>query len=130
MCQHVRGLDFSSRAILQAKSYCAANKNISFLKSNIIDYKSCDKYDLFVCSEVLYYLSEEQIQRLIREIRTIATPNVLLVVVDKASDEYSINHLKGHFKLKDRINKDGWFLPFKLPFIKVFRPFTVYLFQI
>ncbi|MFT8944802.1 MAG: SAM-dependent methyltransferase [Acetobacter pasteurianus] len=66
-CQHIVGIDASETALAIAKTRCAQQKHISFIKAFLpeaypdLEVSGCD---LVLVSEVLYFLSPVDIQRL------------------------------------------------------------------
>jgi len=111
-CQHILGVDFSSKAISIAKMYCKDCDNISFVVTDIRKFEDTKKYDLFVCSEVLYYLNTQDLDIITQKIAKMATPTAWLLIVGRADDIYVIPMLHKNFALLDRVEEPNCHRPF------------------
>lgn len=107
-CHRVLGIDFSSKAIPLAKERCRDDKHISLAVEDIRNFQSRERYDLFVCSEVLYYMQAHDLDGVIDKIAKASAPDAWLVVVDGADDAYTISRLRKRFILMDRVEDSGW----------------------
>jgi len=115
----VTAVDFSEKAIELAKQNCANCTNVEFIKEDITKFKRKDRYDLFFCSEVLYYLDDEGFDRLVANIREMSAPNAELVVTCRLDDEVMRKRLEKHFALKRAKPSPKWL-----------RPYVIYLFAV
>jgi 2-polyprenyl-3-methyl-5-hydroxy-6-metoxy-1,4-benzoquinol methylase len=115
----ITAVDFSEKAIELARQNCAHCTNVEFVKEDITKFKRSDKYDLFFCSEVLYYLDEEGFARLINNIRDMAAPNAELVATCRLDDDTVLDRLQKYFTLKRSKPSPKWL-----------RPYVIYLFEI
>jgi 2-polyprenyl-3-methyl-5-hydroxy-6-metoxy-1,4-benzoquinol methylase len=115
----ITAVDFSEKAIELAKKNCSHCTNVEFVKEDITKFKRQERYDLFFCSEVLYYLDEEGFDRLVANIHEMASPNAELVVTCRLDDEVMRERLEKHFTLKRSKPSPKWL-----------RPYVIYLFEI
>jgi hypothetical protein len=81
--------------------------------------ESPERYDLFVCSEVLYYLNARDLGEVVGRMARMSAPRAKLILVGKAGDDYVVPRVERWFKLVDRTEDHGWY-----------RPFAVCLFEI
>lgn len=117
--RRITAVDFSERAIELARKNCAHCTNVAFVREDITNFKRGEKYDLFFCSEVLYYLDDEGFDRLVSHIREMAAPNAELVVTCRLDDEVMRKRLEKHFTLKRAKPSPKWL-----------RPYVIYLFAL
>ena len=123
-CDHILGVDFSHKAISLAKLHCKDEAKITFTIEDIRAFcaknkhSPSPKYDLLVCSEVLYYLDPMGLDSVIENLKEMSRSNTWLVLVGRADDQYVLPKFDSKFSLIDRIENHAW------P-----RPFTVSLFE-
>jgi 2-polyprenyl-3-methyl-5-hydroxy-6-metoxy-1,4-benzoquinol methylase len=117
--QKITAVDFSSEAIELAKHNCTSCPNVEFVNEDITKFKRSDRYDLFFCSEVLYYLDEAGFDRLVANIREMAAPDAELVVTCRLDDDVMRDRLQKHFTLKRSKPSPKWL-----------RPYVIYLFSV
>lgn len=115
----ITAVDFSEKAIDLARKNCAHCTNVEFVKEDITRFERDDRYDLFFCSEVLYYLDEEGFARLVSNIREMSAPNAELVVTCRLDDDSVRDRLQKHLTLKRSKPSPKWL-----------RPYVIYLFEI
>jgi 2-polyprenyl-3-methyl-5-hydroxy-6-metoxy-1,4-benzoquinol methylase len=115
----ITAVDFSEKAIELARKNCSHCANVEFVKEDITKFKRTERYDLFFCSEVLYYLDEEGFDRLVGNIQEMAAPNAELVVTCRLDDEVMRDRLQKHFTLKRSKPSPKWL-----------RPYVIYLFDV
>jgi peptidoglycan/xylan/chitin deacetylase (PgdA/CDA1 family)/2-polyprenyl-3-methyl-5-hydroxy-6-metoxy-1,4-benzoquinol methylase len=74
-------VDIADAAVERAKARCAALDNIDYAQFNLIDGVFPEGMDLIVCSEVLYYLEDEQkLGRVAQRMRDALKPGGLLLM--------------------------------------------------
>ncbi len=123
-CDHILGVDFSAKAISLAKASCKDETNIMFTLEDIRIFCGGDKYplypkyDLLVCSEVLYYLDAHSLDAVIESFASISTLNAWLVLVGRADDQYVFPRFVSRFILIDRIENCEWRRPFAVSLFK------------
>jgi SAM-dependent methyltransferase len=115
----ITSVDFSEKAIELARKNCSNCPNVEFVNEDITKFKRDERYDLFFCSEVLYYLDEEGFDRLVSNIRQMAAPGAELVVTCRLDDEVMRDRLQKHFILKRSKPSPKWL-----------RPYVIYLFSV
>jgi len=118
-CKKITAIDFSQKAISIAKSNCKNNVNINFIVADIRKFESNEKFDLFICSEVLYYMKSSDIDLTLEKIKKMAEPDALLLQVGRANDTIVAPRIESQFKLVERVKEH-----------KCWRPFAVALFAI
>jgi SAM-dependent methyltransferase len=115
----ITSVDFSEKAIELARKNCVNCPNVEFVNEDITKFKRDEHYDLFFCSEVLYYLDEEGFDRLVSNIREMAAPGAELVVTCRLDDDLMRDRLQKHFTLKRSKPSPKWL-----------RPYVIYLFSV
>lgn len=122
-CDHLLGLDISAEAISLAETLCKDDKHVSFVAGDIHHIEHNTKYDLFICAEVLYYLSAQDLDNLLEKIAELSTPDAWLVVLLPADNKYVNNYifpsLKKRFKLVDQIEHNEQDRPFVISLMEV-----------
>lgn len=108
----ITALDFSAKALELARQNCHHCTNVTFQQADVTTFVSNDKYDLFLCSEVLYYLSPDGFQRLISHIRQMAAPEAELVAICRMDDERVRNELEKSFVLLGERKSEKWLRPY------------------
>ena len=111
-CDHILGIDFSSRAISLAKERCRDDKHVSFAVGDIRNLKLSTKYDLLICAEILYYMDPHDLDNTLDKIAELAAPDAWLLVLGFADDDPSLSTLKRRFKLLDYREDREWARPF------------------
>ena len=56
--ESLEALDFSWLAVRRAKKRCRRHKNITFHRTNYLQFNPKQAFDLIICSEILYYYWE------------------------------------------------------------------------
>ncbi len=113
-CDHLLGLDFSPRAISLAQARCKDDKHVSFVAEDIRNIELSATYDLFVCAEILFYLTMQDIDRVIEKIVKHSATDGWLVGVGSTSgyDAKVFSRLERRFRLIDRLEDRRWPRPF------------------
>lgn len=118
-CQRIIGIDFSPKAISLARNRCGKLENVSFLERDIRTFDFQDDYDLIIFSEVLYYLEDKFIERIINRLKKNLSDSARIIIVDRAEDSYSVAKFKREFQLMNRIQETNWFRPFAITWFEV-----------
>lgn len=118
-CDHILGIDFSTRAISLAKERCKDDSRIAFAVGDIRDFKHTTKYDLLICAEILYYMNPQDLNNTLEKIAELATPDAWLVVLGFADADPSLPELKRRFKLLDHLEDREWHRPFAVSLFKI-----------
>ncbi len=84
--EKVTAIDFSQKAIERATSHKEGLPNITYQCQDIRDIDFSEKYDLINCSEVLYYLTHDELRAFIVNISHSQSSGTLIVTVGKAHD--------------------------------------------
>ncbi|ACF14311.1 Methyltransferase type 12 [Chloroherpeton thalassium ATCC 35110] len=113
-CTHILGIDFSTEAIETAKNRCAGQSNIRFLAADIRAFQPPETYDLVLCSEVLYYVGEPDLEKFLGLLHVALSENGRLIVVDAADDGYTQSKLSQYFHLVKKSEERNWFRPFSV----------------
>jgi SAM-dependent methyltransferase len=69
-CDALLSVDIVERALQQAKQRCAGECNVRFARMRIPDEWPNESFDLIVISEVCYYLTASEIERLVQRLRS------------------------------------------------------------
>ncbi len=118
-CQRITAVDFSQKAISIAKCNCKNNLNINFVIADIRKFESEEKFDLFICSEILYYMNSKDIDFTMRKVKRLAEPEAWLIQVGRANDNIVAPILENHFRLLERVKEYGWWRPFAVSLFAV-----------
>jgi 2-polyprenyl-3-methyl-5-hydroxy-6-metoxy-1,4-benzoquinol methylase len=113
--RQVKAIDFSKEAVAIAKTRYAALDNVSFGVACVAEYCPDIKFDLIVCSEVLYYLRRKSAAKLARAIDNmakLAAPNGWLIASEMAQDADIVRALETQFTVLDRVEDHNWRRPF------------------
>ncbi len=89
-CKSLLAVDVVDRALATAKENCKTLDHVRFKNLQIpTDWPSGQKFDLIICSEMLYFLSREDIKRVSERVLESLLPggNVLLVNYTEPIDE-------------------------------------------
>jgi SAM-dependent methyltransferase len=113
-CQHLSGIDFSSRAIQLAQENCQDHSNISLALADIRDYKSPSQFDLLICSEVLYYLLGQELADVVEKLHRLCMPGGWLALVGRADAKIVPESLQKWFNLVERVEDREWYRPYAI----------------
>jgi SAM-dependent methyltransferase len=69
-CDRLLSVDIVERALQQARQRCAAEPNVRFARMRVPDEWPNESFDLIVISEVLYYLTVSELERLVERLRS------------------------------------------------------------
>lgn len=125
----VTGIDLSLRAINLAQDKYKQQSRLTFISADICSYQSDSKYDLFICSEILYYLQPKELIRAIQQIKKLAVKDAVLVFVGRADDNYVSRQLGKYFWLIEKFHCPAQFTYRGLG-MKISRPFGIFTYRI
>lgn len=81
LVENLTATDISETALKRAKEACAAHDNITYQQLDLKNAKIPGKFDLIVCSEVLYYFeSRKSLARIARKLAQHLTPDGLILM--------------------------------------------------
>jgi SAM-dependent methyltransferase len=69
-CDSLLSVDIVERALQQARQRCAAERNVRFARMRVPDEWPNESFDLIVISEVLFYLTVSELERLVQRLRS------------------------------------------------------------
>jgi len=87
--------------------------------ADVRDLEGEVRYDLFVCSEVLYYLDRSEIARVADRLERMARPGARLAVVGRADDTLVIPALERHFVPLARAKGEDRWRPFAVSLLEL-----------
>ena len=100
----ITAVDFSPKAIALAKTNSAGFEHIEYIQGDIRNVAFSD-YDLIVCSEVLYYLFQEELRKLIGKLYTSCGTGTEIIIVGKYRDHSISGILESYCTETGRIEK-------------------------
>ncbi len=134
VAQRITGIDISKTAINTALDNFRKEENINFICGDVCDFDTEkyteNKFDLFICSEILYYLNPTEIEKLIEKIHLISTKDSYLIFIGRADDNYVKSRLEHFFIKKKEIIVKAKFKMYYLPFYEISRPYSVTSYKI
>lgn len=77
----ITALDISKIALNRARNRLRDRENIKFTRQDILKYETTERFDLIICSEVLFYLKTEDIHCLAERLTEWLLPNGYLLLV-------------------------------------------------
>ena len=80
-CKSLLAVDVAEQALVQARARCAGQPHIAFAKMQIPQHWPAGLFDLFVFSEVLYYLSPADLAETAARTRTALAPGGTALLV-------------------------------------------------
>ncbi|KQC12823.1 MAG: hypothetical protein APR63_10255 [Desulfuromonas sp. SDB] len=125
----VTGIDLSPRAINVARHKYKQESRLTFISADICSYQSDSSYDLFICSEVLYYLQPKELTKAIQQIKKLTDKRGVLVFVGRADDNYVSRQLEKYFSLIDKFICPAQFTYRGLG-LNISRPFGIFIYRI
>jgi len=123
------GIDLSDNAIKIAKNQFK-NPGLEFKNADICNFSSSVKFNLFLCSEILYYLNKKEILKFLEVVHKLSSKDSELIFIGRADDNFVKPILNKRLTLLKSINKNLKFNLYKLPFMKIRRPFKIDIFKI
>lgn len=111
-CEHIIGIDFSSRAVQLAQQNCTGVPNMTLDVADIRNYESSQRFDLIICSEVLYYLQGQALAAVVEKLHRISTPGARLALVGRADAKIVPQSLQQWFELVDHVDDRDWYRPY------------------
>jgi len=122
VCEKILGVDFSENAINSAKKRFGQKSHVAFFAVDVRHFEPADTYDLVLCSEVLYYIGESDLQKLLVQLWRTLSDNGRLIVIDAADDDYAKRTLSSRFQLVKQQEERNWFRPFAIRVFKKISP--------
>lgn len=110
----ITAIDYSPQAISRAGQYDNPS-NIRYHCANLVAFPY-EKYDLIVCSEVLYYLPAEDLSKFIEIVKQ--QPGCTLISIGKVGESVDAL-LEGHFLLTDRFEEKANRRPYAISTYRV-----------
>jgi len=134
VARRITGIDISKTAIKTALENFREVENIKFICGDVCDFDT-EKikehfFDLFICSEILYYLNPPEIEKLLKRIHLISAEDSYLIFIGRADDNYVKSRLENFFIKKKEIIVKAKFKMYYLPFYEISRPYSVTSYEI
>ncbi len=127
--KNVVGIDISSKAIKEAKNKYADEKRLEFKRADVSIFETDRKFDLFFCSEILYYLRPCEIDKTCEKIKHFSDKESEIVFVGRADDKYVNSRLFSHFTLKKKVIVESSFPLYFMQKARIFRPFGIFIYK-
>ncbi|MBN1151155.1 class I SAM-dependent methyltransferase [candidate division WOR-3 bacterium] len=125
----VTGIDISSRAIKEANAKYGKFENLKFIRADIGSFTTKNRFDLFFCSEVLYYLRPEELEKTCTKIKKMTSGQSQIIFVGRADDEYVNRTLRRYFKEKEKFTFQSTFPLYFFPSFRVSRPYGIFVYE-
>jgi 2-polyprenyl-3-methyl-5-hydroxy-6-metoxy-1,4-benzoquinol methylase len=94
----VTAIDVSSEALRAAAYYNRSSGNIRFVQGDLRSVKPDRQYDVIICGEILYYITQKHAQRVCEQLNKFLAPHGVIVTVtgigNGESDDW--NHILSH----------------------------------
>jgi 2-polyprenyl-3-methyl-5-hydroxy-6-metoxy-1,4-benzoquinol methylase len=74
----IDALDQQQATLAIAKRLSADHPNIVFIEANLVEWESCETYDIVLCTMALHHFSEEDAIRVLRQCRKLSRKFVLV----------------------------------------------------
>lgn len=108
----VHGVDFSAEAIRRGREFCADLQNVVFDTADMRAYRPARRFDLIVCSEVLYYLSGNDLELALESISAAAAPQAEIIAVTRWDHEETRDALERRFSLEEETRRPDTYRPY------------------
>jgi cyclopropane fatty-acyl-phospholipid synthase-like methyltransferase len=115
----ITAIDFSPKAIKHAKSHPSSANNILYQCHDIRNLSLTESYDIIICSEVLYYLAPEEIDRFCRLLSQFQQKGTPIVTIGKVHDETVSSVLSKHFYISKKIESHQNRRPYAITFYEI-----------
>jgi 2-polyprenyl-3-methyl-5-hydroxy-6-metoxy-1,4-benzoquinol methylase len=77
--------DFSEQALAIAQRNCAAaNASVRLFRHDILRDECAERYDVVMCSQFLHHLSNEEAERVVRRMKSMAARRVIVVDLERS----------------------------------------------
>jgi cyclopropane fatty-acyl-phospholipid synthase-like methyltransferase len=111
-CERLLGIDIVDAPLAAARAYCADAHHVRFQRMQVPRQWPDDSFDLIVFSEVLYFLSPDDIRQCARRVLDTLLPGGIVLLVNwtgKSSDpctgegasDHFIGHVEGRLRIID-----------------------------
>lgn len=117
----VTGIDISSRAIKEAKAKYDKLDNLEFIRADICNFSTENLYDLFFCSEILYYLRPDELFKTCEKIKNLTRNHSQIIFVGRTDDEYVNRILRQNFTEKEKLTFQSNFPLYFFPKLSSFK---------
>ncbi|MBN2363323.1 class I SAM-dependent methyltransferase [candidate division WOR-3 bacterium] len=129
VAKKVTGIDISVKAVREAGKKFENEKRLEFKRADVCSFSTDAKFDLFFCSEVLYYLSPEELNKTCLKIKELSLKNSCIVFVGRADDDYVNIRLRDFFKPVIKETIQASFPLYFLPRVRISRPYGVFVYH-
>ncbi len=86
------GIDISKTAVKRARKIHQDNPSVSFMRADVLTFRTEETFDLITCCDVLYYMSIPQIKKAVWSLSGILAPGGHLLAVDIFTSAESGEH--------------------------------------
>ena len=109
-CDHVIAIDFSAQAVSRARAHNDRPERLDIRHADLTDLSLAERFDLVVCSEVLYYLEGAMLEAAVQGIRSVCQPDARFVAVLPARKEAAVmERISEHFRITEQVRfRDRW----------------------
>lgn len=106
-CLRLLAVDSSPTALEEAKRRLNGDRRVSFRRATLPQEMPRGRFDLIVASEIVYYLPNHQLDRLLQRIDLALAPGGRLVVLDhcRPFDDAAQNPALAHRRVRLRLQK-------------------------
>jgi 2-polyprenyl-3-methyl-5-hydroxy-6-metoxy-1,4-benzoquinol methylase len=111
-CDRVQGVDFSEVAISLARKNTAQLSHLAFTVADIRKLNLWEKYDLVLCSEVLYYLKPLDLAFFVKNLEAWLKPGGWVIVVGWEGYSYVYRGLEKRLVLREYIKGEDLLRPY------------------
>jgi SAM-dependent methyltransferase len=100
--REIVGIDFSAEALRRASKNASDLANVRLIQADLRSFNLGETFDLFVCSEVLYYLTPNELHSASSSFRLHANVGAELISIMRAYDTPVLAHLESSFTLLEK----------------------------
>lgn len=111
-CDRALGVDFSELAVAMARENTAGVPRLTFTVADIRELNLREKYDLILCSEVLYYLKAPDLALFVEKLEAWLKPGGWVIVVGWEGYSYVYRELKKRLVLREYIKGEDLLRPY------------------
>ena len=110
----ITAIDFSSEAINHAVSFPKSPSNIEYLCADLRTFTLTPRYDLILCSEVLYYLTPEELEDVARKMSEVFALGTEILTVCKLSNDLIPTVFEKYTKEVERLDRKHTRRPYSI----------------